>query len=248
MTHKKENILGLMFDTLSLDDATKVTLGFLQDDKPSTIFTPNPEMLMVARKDHGFMQILNNASLVVPDGIGIVLASRLFGGKIKQRVAGYDLVMNIFSELKGQSTSIYFLGAYPEVAKKAKENMQKKYTNLNIVGESHGYFKFNTPQETQIINEIKSLSPDILLVGLGLARQEKWIEANKNILNCKILIGVGGSFDVMAQRLARAPKFMQKLGIEWLFRLILQPSRIFRQTALFRFAVIVLWQKLTRRK
>ena len=244
MHRQKSHILGIEFDTLSLSDSCEMVCKKAKGSEPFVVVTPNPEMVMHARKNKHFLDILNSADLVVPDGIGIVLASRLLDGKIKERVAGFDLISAVFAK---QRLRAYFLGASPGVAEKAKERAEKKYPMLEVIGFHHGYFKENSPEEANIIKEIELFSPDILLVGLGFGRQETWLIRNKNRLNANVLIGVGGSFDVLSGNLRRAPRFFQKIGMEWFYRLLSQPKRIFRQASLVSFVFAIVCHKLLRR-
>jgi len=238
----KTDILGVSFDNISPTDACATAISFLETTTPKTIFTPNPEMAMLAYKDAEFRRILNSADLVIPDGIGIVYASRLTSSKISQRVPGIDLLTDTFTHIKNTGHSVYLLGAVKGVAETAATRLAEQFPGLNIVGHHHGYFK--DEDDDTIIAAINTANPDILLVGLGFPRQENWIWRNKNRLNAKILIGVGGSFDVFSGKIQRAPKLFQKLGLEWLFRLMRQPSRIWRQRVLIKFALLVLYKKL----
>jgi len=235
-------ILGVSFHNLSPREACDVAVSFLDRDTPSTIFTPNPEMVMLTRRDHEFKEILNGGDLVVPDGIGVVYASRLTKNKIRSRVPGIELVIDLFDRIKDYEYSVYFLGAAPDVADAAAQAAQARFPGLRIAGTFHGYF--TDVDDDDIINKINAANPDILLVGLGFPRQEKWIDRHKNRLNCKILMGVGGSFDVLSGKVRRAPKFFQRLGLEWLFRLLRQPHRIWRQRVLLKFILVVLFNRM----
>ncbi|MCL2376051.1 MAG: WecB/TagA/CpsF family glycosyltransferase [Defluviitaleaceae bacterium] len=238
----KTKILNVVFDNVLPQQAVTEALSFLDDEGPRVIFTPNPEMVMLARKDDEFASFLNSADLIIPDGIGIVYASRLTANKIAQRVPGIELLLDIFDSVKDTNCSFYFLGAAPGVADAAAVKMQEKFPGLNICGSHHGYF--GEDEDAAIIAEINTAKPDIVLVGLGFPRQEKWIFQYKNQIDAKIFIGVGGSFDVLSGKLRRAPKFFQKLGLEWLFRLLRQPSRLWRQRVLAKFMLLVIYKKI----
>jgi len=241
----RTKILGVLFNNISPEEACDTAISFLERGTPAVIFTPNPEMVMLARKDAGFKHILNSADLVIPDGIGIVYASRFTDGPITQRVPGIDLLTDIFDNIRNSGRSIYLLGAAPGVTDTAAEKLTASFPGLKIAGNYHGYFK--DEDDAGIISKINDAQPDILLVGLGFPRQERWIYKHKDIINTKIMIGVGGSFDVFSGKVTRAPKIFQKMGLEWLFRLIRQPSRIWRQRVLVKFAFIILFNKLWRR-
>ena len=236
---QRANILGVMIDAVTKREALSKLLHFLKEDKYHMLFTPNPEFIMEAQKDREFMSILNKGDLVVPDGVGIVIASRLLGEKIKGRVTGCDLILSLFGAVKGKY-SVYLLGGAPGVAEMAKANMEARF-GLNIIGFADGFF--DKQKERRIIKEIQKLKPDILLVGTGFPKQEKWIYEHRNRLPVKISAGIGGSIDIMAGTVKRAPKIMRLLGIEWLWRLLLQPRRIKRMYKLPIFLLQVLKSK-----
>ncbi len=222
----KSSILGVMFDNYGNAETLEILKGYLKEDKNHIIITANPEMVMAAKNDSEFNTIMNDADLVLPDGIGIVIASRLLKKGINERVPGCDTVQALFEKT---SATVYLLGGKPGVCELAKENIESKYKNIKVIGLNDGYF--DNEKEILITEEIKRLKPDILLVGLGFPKQEKWIYKNKD-LPVKISIGVGGTLDVLAGVVKRAPICFQKLGLEWFYRLIKQPSRIGRMSIL----------------
>ena len=226
------NVLGVRFHVLTMQEAVETALALMENDAPAAVYTPNPEIVMRARKDAAFMEVLNRGELVIPDGIGVVYAMRMNGVKSAVRVPGYDLVQALFAELCRTEKTAYFLGGTAESVAGAQENMEKMYPGLKIVGRHDGYFDEN--EERLIIEEIERLKPDLLLVGLGFPRQEMWIDAHRD-LPVGLMIGVGGSFDGMSGKVKRAPVAFQKLGLEWLYRLAKQPSRIGRQMILPKF-------------
>ena len=238
----KTNILSVNFDNISHSQALERLLVFLDSNKPNTVFTPNPEMVMLAQKNKKFCSVLNSADLVLPDGIGIVYASRLTKSKIPKRVTGIDLLTSLLPHIASSGHSLYFLGAAPGVAETAAARLKAQFKELSIAGVHHGFFK--DEDDVRIIAGINASKADILLVGLGFPRQEEWIFRHKDKINSKILMGVGGSFDVLSGNLSRAPKLFQKLGLEWFFRLMRQPSRIWRQRVLVKFALRVIYKKL----
>lgn len=237
----KTQILGVGFDNLSPSDAVAHFLQLLEQTEPSVVFTPNPEMVMLARKDADFCNILNSANLCVPDGIGVVWASKYANHRIKERVPGIELALNVMSSPAGRTKKWYFLGGAPGVAQTAKKAMEARFDGLNVVGTHDGYF--NPTDEALITEDIKRSGADIVLVGLGFPRQERWINAHKDKLGASVLMGVGGSFDVMSGNLKRAPKLFQKLRLEWFYRLLRQPHRIWRQRVLLKFVLTVLFNK-----
>ena len=239
--NEKVKILNVDFDNCTMNEAVDKLQGFLKKDKYHTIFTPNPEIVMEANKDIQLLKIINEADLVVPDGIGIVIGSKIINNKLKERVAGYDLVQNFLSEIKNDNYNVYFLGAAPGVAEQAAKNMRKVHKGIKICGTRDGYFK--EEEISEIITDINKKQTDILLVGLGAPRQEKFIYKYKDELNTKVNIGVGGSFDGMSGKTKRAPMVFQKLGLEWFYRLIMQPSRFVRMLQLPVYLVKVMWSR-----
>jgi len=238
----KTDILGVGFDTLNRSETLDEVLGYLSanERKCKTVVTPNPEMVMLARKDSKFLQVIERSDLVIPDGVGVVWASRLSGTRLRETVTGCDLCFQILENISvSKNNKVYILGAAIGVAKLAKEKMEAQFPGLSICGFHDGYFK--TEDESEIIAHINSLKPDILLVGLGMKRQETWIHKYKNGLDVSVAICCGGTIDIMAGTVKRAPKLFQKLGLEWFYRLISQPSRFFRMLVLPKFVLVAVW-------
>lgn len=235
---KQTHILGVPFDVVTMEEAVAQAKALLESEGQHFICTPNPEIVMEAQKDAELMGILHNADLVVPDGVGVVWASKYSRHRLTERVAGYDLTQRLMRELADTEATFYFFGGAPGVSAAAARKMKKQYPALKIVGGHNGYF--DEKEEKRIIQNIKSLSPSILLVGLGAPKQEKWIYDNLRLTGAKLAIGVGGSFDVMAGNVKRAPKLFQRLGLEWFYRLITQPTRWKRMLRLPKFVLAVL--------
>ena len=238
---KKTHVLGVPFDAVTMEQAVEKAKKMLGEEGQHFICTPNPEIVMEAQKDKELMDILHEADMVIPDGIGVVWASKYSEIRLKERVAGYDLTQNLMAELAATGETFYFFGGAPGVASTAARMMMKKYPGLKVVGVHNGYF--DEKEEKKIIQDIKTKSPSILLVGLGAPKQEKWIYDNIRLVGAKVAIGGGGSFDVMAGNVKRAPKIFQKLGLEWFYRLITQPTRWRRMMRLPKFALTVLKTK-----
>lgn len=226
-------VLGCKFDNVNMQEAVEKCKEFIKGSDGNLIVTPNPEIVMRAREDEEFKNIINNAELVVPDGIGIVKAANILKTPLKERVAGYDLICNLLEDGKDGSISFYFFGSKPGFAEKAKQKLEEKYPNIKIVGTHTGYF--NSEEEEEIVKEIRKLRPDVLLVGIGAPKQEKFINKYKNEDFFKIGIGCGGSIDVLAGEVKRAPKLFIKLHLEWFYRLLKQPSRFGRMMVLPKF-------------
>ena len=229
----KITILGVQFDNVTMKEAILKCENFLASNTGNLVVTPNPEIVMRAQDDKEFKEIINHAELVVPDGIGIIKAGKIQNTPLKERVAGYDLICNLLEKYKDGSATFYFWGSKPGYAQEAKEKLERKYPNIKIVGTHTGYF---TPEEeTQIVNEIKTLQPDILLVGTGAPKQEKIIHKYQHEGFFKIGIGCGGSIDVLAGKVKRAPKLFIKLHLEWFYRLLKEPTRWKRMLVLPKF-------------
>ena len=235
-------IFGVPFANITPDEAVDNVVSFLNDGKKHMVFTPNPEMIMEACKNEEFFNILNKSSMNVPDGIGVVYASKLTDSPIKYRVAGYDMMLGVFDKIKDTNKRVYFFGGAPEIADRAKRAIEQKYSGIKIVGTANGYFDSN--REKEIIDEINSLDVDLLLVGIGFPKQEKWIADHLDELNISVGVGVGGSFDGWCGNVPRAPKFFVDHGLEWFYRLIKQPSRIGRMMQLPLFMLKVIFYKL----
>ncbi|MEZ0536317.1 polysaccharide pyruvyl transferase CsaB [Caldicellulosiruptoraceae bacterium PP1] len=238
-------IFGVRIDTVNFNLALKKIEQTIINNKKMVIFTPNVEMIMLSQKDIQFMKVLNNGDLNVPDGIGVIWASKYFGQKLYERVAGFDLLIKMLPLLKKYYQRVFLLGAKEGIATKAAENLIKNY-GINIVGTHNGYFDFENDEN--LIEIINKTNCDVLFVALGMKKQELWIYKNKDKLNAKIIMGVGGSFDVLAGNVKRAPLIYQKLGIEWLYRLIQEPWRYKRMLVLPKFALKVIRSNIWRKK
>lgn len=234
----KVNILGVFFDSVTMKEATQKILKLLNGHEKSMVITANPEIIMEAQKSSSFCAMINRGDLVVADGIGVVIGSKIIKKPLPERVAGFDLVQHIFDAIKNTNKTVYFFGAAPHIAELAAKEMRAKYKNLKIVGTHDGYF--DEEEEKVIIEEINRLKPDLLLVGLGAPRQEKWWYTHKEQLNVKVCIGVGGSFDGWSGKVKRAPKIFINLGLEWFYRLIKQPTRLKRMLRLPVFLLLVI--------
>ncbi|MBE7035062.1 MAG: WecB/TagA/CpsF family glycosyltransferase [Ruminococcaceae bacterium] len=237
---KKIDILGVLIDHVTMEEAVKKAEDFIKEPGSRMIFTPNSEIVMLAYQDPSFCALLNRADMVIADGIGVVYASKILKAPLPERVAGFDLASRLIEKAGEGQYSIYFFGGKPGVAEQATENLQKKYPSLRVVGCQDGYF--DSAKEQAIIEDIKAKQPDILFVCLGAPKQERWIAEHKDALGAGLVLGVGGSLDVWAGVVERAPEAYQKAGLEWLYRLKKQPSRFFRMLALPKFALTVLFK------
>lgn len=236
------NILDIPVDRISMEEATRRISEFVNSTSYHMVFTPNPEIVMLAKDNKDFKAVMKRADLIVPDGIGVVLASKILNDSLPERVAGYDLVQNTMKQAVDKGYRYYFLGSKPGVAEMAAEKMRSQYPGIQIVGTHDGYFK--EEQVPEIIEEINNSNANILLVALGAPRQELWIDQYRDQLqHIRVAIGVGGSLDGMAGIVKRAPEFFQKVGLEWFYRLISQPTRAKRMMILPKFVVEVYKEK-----
>ena len=241
MTDRVE-ILGVQVDAVTMAQAVERIADLIAAGKPSLVATANAEMLLRATHDAELKSILNAAKLVVPDGAGTVWAARHLGKHMPERVAGADLVLELMKIAPRKDWKFFLFGSAPGIADKAKLKAESLCPGIKIVGTRNGYF--TAADEPAIIEQIKSAQPDILLAALGVPKQEKWLAAHINELNIPVSIGVGGTLDVMAGAVRRAPLWMQRARLEWLFRAMLQPSRAGRLLALPKFVLQVHKQKL----
>lgn len=232
------NILGVNIDNITAATALDKAEQLVKSDGVSVIYTPNPEIVMAAYEDSEFCGVLNSADMCVPDGIGVVYGSRIIGKPLPERVAGFDLSMGLMDRMSKFGGRVFLFGSKPGVADEAAaEKLTQKYPGLEIAGTRNGYFAES--DEEEIINEINSSNADLLMVCLGAPKQEKWINKYKDRLNVKLCIGAGGSLDVVAGNVKRAPEIFIKLNLEWFYRLCKQPSRIGRFMALPKFILTV---------
>lgn len=227
------DLLGVRIDEVTMEQAVSKTEKFLTEDKLHFICTPNPEMVMIAQNDEEFKNILNSSDLSIPDGNGIVWASKKIGKPLSERVAGYDFIHKIFELGQDMDISFYFLGAKPGVAETAKDKIEEQFVGIKVVGIHDGYF--SVEQEQDVLEMINADKPDILLVAMGAPKQERFIYKYRNKLKCKVAIGVGGCFDVISGEVKRAPNIFIKLKLEWLYRALTDFRRFKRLTAIPKF-------------
>ncbi len=231
----KETVLGIQVNTENYDELIEQIFQRIERKEKSLIVAINPEKIMKAKEDPALKKLLNEAEFQIPDGIGVILASKIQKGQISERVTGVDLMMRLCEEAATKQKSIFLYGGKPGVAASAAEKLKELYPGIQIAGIQHGY---ETDNE-KVIAKINEAKPDILFVAMGSPKQENWINANRDQLYPTIYQGVGGSFDVLAGNVKRAPKAFQKVGLEWFYRLMMEPKRIKRQMALPKFLLEV---------
>ena len=241
MPLKQVEILGVNVNSLTMAQAVEAVQQFIAEKKVALVATANAEMLMRATQDEELKDILNQADLVVPDGAGTVWAAGHLGEPMPERVAGFDLAQELMREAPSRGDRVYFFGSAPGVADKAKAKAEELYPGIQVVGVRNRFF--SEADEPQIIADIRAAKPDILLAALGVPKQEKWLKKHMQELQVPVSIGVGGTLDVMAGVMERAPLWMQKAKLEWLFRGLKQPSRAGRLLALPKFVLKVVASK-----
>lgn len=230
MEDSRIHILGVPVDLIDQETAMKRFEALFPEPGVTAIYTPNSEIIENASQNLELKELIASADLALPDGIGLVYASKLIGHPLKERVTGIDFMEAIIAYLEKNEKSIFFFGSKPGIAEKAAENIKAKYPALIVAGTRDGYFQ--PDEEPEIVEQINQSGADFLCVALGAPKQEKFIYDHKAELNVHGAIGVGGSLDVWSGTLKRAPEFYQNHGLEWLYRLIQEPRRIGRMARL----------------
>lgn len=236
-------ILGVGIDPVTMEEAVAEIDRCIEAKKPALVVTANPEIIMTAREDMEFGRILSQAELVVADGAGVVAAGRILGRAIPERVPGIELADALLGLAARRGYRVFFLGAKPGVADEAARAAQDRHPGLIIAGTHHGYFSEAESPSVEAL--VRSSMPDIVLAGLGAPKQEKWLARYLASAGFGVGVGVGGSFDVMAGRVRRAPRIFQTLGLEWLYRVATDRRRIRRTGKLFRFAFDVIIARIS---
>jgi len=238
------DVLGLPVHKINMQGAIGFIEALIKESDNcdcSYIIAQNAEKIMMSLKNKEIRKIISNANLIIPDGVGVSLATKILYRYPTDRVPGFDLFLEILKLAKQKKYSIYLLGSREDVVTKAISELRKSHDSINIVGYHNGYFNDDKP----IIDNINKFKPDIVFVGLGSPKQEKWIYANRSKLHTKLLMGVGGSFDVLAGVAKLAPPFWRNNGLEFVYRLLVDPKRIRRQIIFPKFLLLIL---LTRTK
>lgn len=217
-------ILGINVNICTQNQAVDEIMHYFSEEGLHIIHTINPEFILTAQEDKLYAEILNGASLAVPDGIGVIKASKFQGISMPERVGGCDLTLKVLEKMENSDFSVYFLGASQQRLDKALSNLKERYPNLRIAGSHNGYFKDD--EDEIIIEDINNSKADFLVIGLGgIKKQETWIWKYKDRIKTKVSIGVGGSIDVYSGEIKRAPKWCQKLNLEWLYRTLQEPKK-----------------------
>jgi len=237
------NVMGVSFSPVDMDGAVDRAMELIAQRSRGWVVTPNPEIVMAAQKNAHMADAAEKAALVLADGIGVIYAAKILGTPLPAKVPGCDFAQNVMARLAKKGGSVFLFGAKPGVAELAAENLRKSYPGLVIAGVNDGYFKDDAP----IIEKINAAKPDFLLVCLGAPKQEIWMRDHSAQLDVGLMAGLGGSLDVFAGVVQRAPVRWQKLGLEWLYRLLKEPRRIGRMAKLPLFLVQAAWQRVKGR-
>lgn len=244
-THMKfptVSIFGVPFSKMTMNDTAQYLTEVVQSrQQPHHVITANPIMVMTAVQDPTYLTMMKRAELIVPDGTGVVWAASYIGNPVAERVPGIELIHKLFVIGEQYGWKVYLVGTAPDVIKEAARRLATQYPKLQIVGVRDGYF--GPDQDAEVVADIRRAAPDLLLVGRSVEGQEPWIDRYKHEMQVPVVIGVGGSFDVISGRSKRAPVLFQKLKAEWLFRLLKEPKRYKRMLALPKFAVKVIREK-----
>ena len=222
----KTECFGIFFDDGSPDEITEKARSLIGSNRGVYAVTPNPEIVLAAQKDSALRDAILSADLILPDGVGLVWASRILGRPLRHRLPGIDFACRLLNERAGRGGSVFLLGADPGVAQLAGESLSKAYPGLRIAGTQHGYFAAD--EEASILEEIRLSGAELLFVCLGSPKQELWMNRWSAELPGVLMIGLGGALDVFSGRLRRASKLWQHLGLEWLYRLLQEPRRMKR--------------------
>ncbi len=235
-------ILGVRVDDATYDDLLERVDAFVASGQPHHIVTVNVEMLVAAHDDPEFARVLANGDLNVADSVGVMLAARLLSRPLQERVTGSDGIHELAAHCAQKGYRVYLLGAAPGVAELAAERLRVTSPDLEVVGTYSGSPRVS--EEEDIIRRVRAADPDLLLVAYGVPAEEAWIARNRQRLGVPAMMGVGGAFDFAAGTIKRAPAWMRRAGLEWLYRLMREPWRWRRQLALPRFLILVLGYRL----
>lgn len=237
----KQNIMGVAFDNVTMSEAVALGCQCMEREGTDYVVTPNAEIVYACKEKPELKQVLNAASIVLPDGIGVVYASRILKRPVKEKVAGIEFGTAMIAACAEHGWRLFLLGAKPGVAEQAAEKLCQQYPGLIIAGTNDGYFKEDEP----VVEKIRSSQADLVLVCLGAPKQEFWMAKNGAATGAKMLCGLGGSLDIFAGISQRAPDIWVKLGLEWAYRLVKEPWRIGRQMNLPKFLFSAIGMRLS---
>ena len=233
------DVLGVGFDNVTMAEAVEQGMALLHSEGSHYVVTPNPEIVEACRENGAARAAVNGADLVLPDGIGIIKGAAMLGTPLKEKTPGIEFAAHMMERMAGEGMSLYLLGAKPGIAEQAAENLSAQYPGLKIAGTHDGYFKEDGP----VVEDIRQSGADCVFVCLGAPKQEFWMAKNGPATGARLLCGLGGSLDVFAGTVERAPKFFCDHGLEWFYRLCKEPKRIGRMMKLPLFLVHVKQEK-----
>ena len=236
----KTDVLGVLYDNVTMQEALERGAALLEADAPAYCVTPNAEMAYEALHDEAFRAVLNGAALVLPDGAGVVLGAKILKTPLKQKVAGIEFAQNLLPILEENGKRLFLLGSKPGVAELAAEKMLQKHPKLCVCGTMDGYFK----DDSEAVARINAARADVVFVCLGAPKQEYFMQKHAPELNVRLMIGLGGTLDGIAGTVKRAPRWMIRLQLEWLYRLIKQPSRLGRMMRLPKFVFAAIKKRM----
>ncbi len=233
------DVLGVGFDNITMDQAVAEGIRLINTPGAHYVVTPNPEIVEICRENQEVRDVVNGADLVLADGIGVIYGAKMLGTPLKQRMPGIDFAQALMAAMARDGKKLFLLGAKPGYADEAAHRLRMRYPGLEIVGTHDGYFKEDGP----VVEAIRDSGADVVFVCLGAPKQELWMAKNKEATGAHLLIGLGGCLDVFSGNVQRAPEVYQKLGLEWLHRLVKDPKRIGRMMKLPLFLVHVAGEK-----
>lgn len=233
------DLLGMRVSRVNRAEALSILQAFIDSGEPHLVVTADASGHVIASGDPEFLKIVNEADLVTPDSTGILWAAKRLGTPLEERVSGVDLAEQLCAESARRGYGVYFYGAAPGVAEEAAETIRARYPGAKIVGTAHGFL--NTDEEqAALLRDIREKRPAVLLVAQGIPKQEKWIARHLRDLRVPVCMGVGGTFDVFSGRVNRAPEWMQRRGLEWIYRLAKNPKKYAKVATLPWFVLRVL--------
>ncbi len=234
-------IYGIPFSKMNMEETVDYLTKAIEERRPTHIITANPIMVMAAVEDPKYGAMMRRADLIVPDGAGVVWAANYVGHPVAERVTGFELLHRLFERGESRRWKAYLLGTSQEIIEAAAEKLQLQYPQVRIVGVRNGFF--GPEQDEEVVEAIRQAAPDLLFVARGAETQEPWIAKYKQRLGVPLIMGVGGTFDIVSGKLKRAPVIFQKLRLEWFYRLLQEPKRYKRMLVLPKFVVKVLRDK-----